>query len=134
MALLIVDEGEVEFLSRVLNKSATGDVVLHLYSNDKTPADADIVSSYTESTGTGYGAITLTGSGWTISSIANVGTASYAQQTFTMSSALTAYGYYVTNSAGTKLIWAERFTAPPYTLPAGGGTIKITPNFTLNHA
>jgi hypothetical protein len=134
MALLIVDEGEVECLSRMLNKSATGDMVLHLYSNDKTPADADTTASYTESTGTGYGAATLTGANWTISSVANVGTASYAQITFTMTSALTAYGYYVTNLAGTKLIWAERFTTPPYTLPAGGGTIKVTPNFTLNHA
>jgi hypothetical protein len=132
MALITVDVGEIELLSRMLNKSATGDVVLRLYSNDKTPADADTVASYTECTGSGYAAKTLTGSSWTITTVTNKGNAAYAQQSFDLSGALTAYGYYVTDAAGTTLLWAERFTAPPFTIPSGGGSIKITPNFTLN--
>ena len=38
------------------------------------------------------------------------------------------YGYFVTNNAGTVLLWAERFTDGPYNLPSGGGSIKITPS------
>jgi hypothetical protein len=36
----------------------------------------------------------------------------------------------VSNSAGTVLIYAERFTGAPFVLPAGGGSIKVTLNLT----
>jgi hypothetical protein len=126
MALLVPNVGETELLSRMLNKSTTGDVKIHLYSDDVTPAEGDTVSSYTLITDPA--AISLTGSNWSVTD----GTASYAQQTFTFSGSATAYGYVVTDAAGTTLLWSERFTDGPYTIPAGGGTIKITPNISLD--
>jgi hypothetical protein len=53
-------------------------------------------------------------------------TASYPEQTFTMTAASTDYGVYITNNAGTQVLWAERFSDAPHTLPSGGGTEKIT--------
>jgi hypothetical protein len=126
MALLVPNVGETELLSRMLNKSTTGDVKIHLYSDDVTPAEGDTVSSYTLITDPA--AISLTGSSWSVTD----GTASYAQQTFTFSGSATAYGYVVTDAAGTTLLWSERFTDGPYTIPAGGGTIKITPTISLD--
>jgi hypothetical protein len=126
MALLVPNVGETELLSRMLNKSTTGDVKIHLYSDDVTPAEGDTVSSYTLITDPA--AISLTGSNWSVTD----GTASYAQQTFTFSGSATAYGYVVTDAAGTTLLWSERFTDGPYTIPAGGGTIKITPTISLD--
>jgi hypothetical protein len=136
MALLTVDEGEVILLQRALNNVAPDNCILRLYTNDKTPADADTTASYTELTAHNYTAITLTGASWSISSIANVATASYALQTFTLNSGpQNVYGYYVTNAAGTKVLWAERFTSTPFVIPAvGTGTINITPVITHNHA
>jgi hypothetical protein len=136
MALLTVDVGEVELLSRAVNKTAPDNLRLKLYSNDKTPADADTVASYTEVTGSGYADKVLTGASWTVSSITNVATASYAQQSFDFTGAANVYGYYVTNNAGTILLWAERFTSPtpPWMIPAGGGVVKVTPIITLNKA
>lgn len=132
MALLVPNVGEVELLSRLLNKNAPDNVVLHLYTNNVTPDEADVVGTYTEATAAGYSAITLTGASWSVATVTGTTTASYAQQTFTFTAAEPAvYGYYVTNNAGTVLLWAERFTDGPYAIPSGGGTIKITPKIEL---
>lgn len=67
--------------------------------------------------------------------------ATYSQQTFTYSSGSgdTAQGYLVTTVASntysasdTILLWAEKFSDGPYVIPAGGGTIKITPKVIMN--
>lgn len=133
MALLVPDVGEVELLSRMLNKNAPADVVLRLYTNNRTPAEADTVASYTESTGTGYSAITLTGASWTVATAAGTTTGEYAQQTFTYTGAeANIYGYYVTDATPTDLLWAEIFSDGPYSIPAGGGSVKITPKIELD--
>ena len=133
MALLVPDEGEVELLSRMLNKNSPADVVLRLYTNNRTPAEGDDISSYTESTGTGYSAITLTGASWTVATAAGTTTAEYAQQTFTYTGAeANIYGYYVTDATPTLVLWAEIFSDGPYSIPAGGGSVKITPKIELD--
>jgi hypothetical protein len=131
MALLVPSVGEAEALKRILNYSAADNLKLKLYTNNKTPAEADVVASYTESTGTGYTSITLTGSSWTVNA-GDPTIASYAQQTFTYTGAEAAiYGYYVTNNGGTVLMWSELFSDGPYAIPAGGGTVKVTPRIEL---
>jgi len=127
MALLVPDEGEVEILSRTLNKSATGDVVLRLYTNDETPDEDSVIGDFTDAAAAGYAPITLTGASWTIATVTNTTTASYAQQTFTFTGAETVYGYFITNSADDTLIYAERFTSAPFEIPSDGGEIRITP-------
>ena len=128
MALLVPNVGETKMLDLILNNATQGDVKLHLYSDDITPAEADTVASYTLVTDPA--AKTLTGASWDTTTTA--GTASYAQQTFTYTAAGTAYGYIVTDNAGTTLLWAEKFTDGPYTIPSGGGTIKVTPQISLD--
>jgi hypothetical protein len=133
MALLVPNVGEVEMLSRLLNKNASDNVVLHLYKNDQTPGEADVIGDYTECTAAGYASQELTGSSWAVSTAGGVTTATYSQRTFTFTAAEpTVYGYYVTNNAGSLLLWAERFSDGPYAIPGGGGTIKITPKIELD--
>ncbi len=134
MALLVPDQGEVELLSRMLNKNSPADVVLKLYTNNRTPAEGDDTSSYTESTGTGYGDISLTGASWSVATATGTTTAEYAQQTFTYTGAeANIYGYYVTDlTAETIVLWAEIFSDGPYSIPAGGGSVKITPKIELD--
>jgi hypothetical protein len=132
MALLVPDVGEVELLSRMLNLNSPDDVVLHLYTNDKTPAEGDVLGDYTESTATGYAAETLTGSSWSVSTTGGTTTGEYPQVTFTYEAAEPdIYGYYVTNNAEDTLLWAERFSDGPYAIPSGGGSVKITPKIEL---
>jgi len=133
MALLVPDVGEVELLKRMLNFSATGDVQLYLYTSNTTPAEADVVGSYTLSTvAGGTTVLVLTGTNWTVVTSTGTTTGSHAQVTFTYTGAeASIYGYVITNAAGTTLLWAERFTDGPYAIPAGGGSVKITPQIQL---
>lgn len=132
MALLVPNVGEAELLKRMLNFSAADNCVLKLFTNDVTPAEGDTVATYTEADFAGYAAATLTGASWSVAG--DPTEASYAQQTFTRSSTGTAqscYGYFVTNLAGTILLWAERFTDGPYTVTNNGDNIKVTPRIQL---
>lgn len=132
MALVHPNEGAQEALRRWLNYSATGDVKLHLFKSNTTPGETDTVATYTEATFTGYAAVTLTGASWTVTN-ADPASASYAKQTFTSSAGSqneNVYGYYVTNSGGTILMWAERFSDGPYNVVNNGDKIEVTPVFT----
>lgn len=134
MALVCVNVGAQEILRRALNYSATGDVKLKLFQSNTTPGETDTTATYTEATFTGYAEKTLTGASWTVTN-ADPSEASYAAQTYTSSAGSqnqSVYGYYVTNSAGTVLLWAERFTDGPYTIVNNGDTITVTPKFTLD--
>jgi hypothetical protein len=131
MALLVPDVGDVEMLTRVLNKGATGDVKLHLYTNNYTPVAGSTVANFTECAAAGYAAITLAGASWAISTSAGTTTASYAAQTFNLTASAVIYGYFVTNAAGTIVLWAELFTSAPFNIPSGGGSVQVTPKITL---
>jgi hypothetical protein len=126
MALLVPDLGEVMLLRRAL--TSVENSILHLYANDYTASEGTSVGAVTECAVSGYSAVTLTAASWNVSTNTNITTANYAQQTFTLTTAGSAYGYYVTNAASSTLLWAERFTGAPFVLPAGGGSINVTVN------
>ena len=133
--LLVPNVGEVLLLSYSLNKIAPGDtVLLKLFKNDYTPIERSVVVDFTEANTAGYSAIALAKAGWTIATVEgvtedlDVTTAEQPQKTFTLTGAGSHYGYYITDEAETGLLWAERFSDAPHTLPDGGGTEKITIN------
>lgn len=127
MALLVPNEGEQEMLQRILDV----DVKLKLFTNDKTPEEIDVLGDYTEATAAGYAEKILASASWSHSLDAGDALAEYAEQDFVFTAGETVYGYFVTDNAGTKILWVERFTDAPYVIPAGGGTIKITPKIKL---
>ena len=129
MALTVPTVGENKLLALMLG---AGNQTLKLYTDDITPADADVAGTYTEASFTGYAAKTLTAGSW---SVAQNGSAaaegSYAEQSWTNTGPSTAvYGYFVIDATSGTLLWAERF-APTITL-ASGDTLKLTPKFTLS--
>jgi len=127
MALLVPDVGEVLMLSYSLNKIAPGDtVLLKLFKNDYTPVEGSVVGDFTEADTAGYSAIALAKADWTVATDTGVTTAQQPLKTFTLTGAGSHYGYYITDEAETGLLWAERFTDAPHTMPAGGGTEKVT--------
>jgi hypothetical protein len=117
----------------MLNFTAAGNVEMHLYNNNKTPAENDQIAQYTESVASNYTGVLLSGAQWTVASGAVAGaTATYAQQSFNFSGADTIYGYFVTSTSKAVLLWAELFTGGPFTLPSSGGTIAVTPKISLD--
>lgn len=133
MALLVPNTGEVIALSYLVNKSTPENLVYRLFATNVTPAETDTAATYTEATGGGYAAITLTGSSWTVTGGAP-STAAYAQQTYTFTGALTTnatiYGYYVTRATTGDLVLAETFTS--FTPANNGDNIKLTPQITAD--
>lgn len=142
MALVVPNTANILMLQYIMNMvgqdggsaPSGGQRVLRLFTNNLTPGKATVMANITEATNpTGYTALTLTGSNWTTTSSGGVNSAAYSEQTFTFTTGVTVYGYYVTTSEVTpKLLWIERFSTSPYTLPGGGGEIAILPRFTLN--
>jgi hypothetical protein len=139
MALLAPNAGEREMLARIVGSHAPGagdTLFLRLFDNDVTPAEGDTMGTVSESDGTGYAAIALLGDSWTISTAGGDTTsATYAQQTFTYTAGDTLYGYYITTfdeGGDSVLFWHEEFSDGPYTIPGGGGTVKVTPRIQLD--
>jgi hypothetical protein len=132
MALVVPDEGEVQLLKLLTGASAQEDYTLKLYTNAGPPAETDTSASYTEVSGFGYASISLVhGVGWTCSTTAGVSAAVYAQQTFTFTSGpVTVNGYYIVGATSGKVLWAEAFSGAA-AIPAGGGTIQVTPRIEL---
>lgn len=132
MTLLVPNNGEARMLKAVVNHTAPENLVLKLFTNNVTPGETDTAGTYTEASGNGYAAITLTGSSWTITEGAP-SDASYAQQTFTFTGNLgNVYGYFIVQVTSGLLMWAERFTDGPYAIVNNGDQIKITPKITLD--
>ena len=131
MTLRAPDEGEVLLLQYIVNMVAPDDPLLHLYTNDPTIDDDVGIANITEATEAGYAEITLLAAGWTTTQAGGVTTAEYSEQTFTFTTGAVVYGYYVTDDSD-NLLWLERFSGAPFTLPDGGGTIAITTKITLD--
>lgn len=139
MALVLPDAGEAKMLKVALGVDAQEDLLLKLFTNNVTPAEADTAVTYTELTAgaaPGYAAKTLTKTSWVVTAGAGVTTAGaakadYAQQTFTLTGGpATVYGYFVVGATSGILYWAESFGSA-FNIPAGGGTINVTPRFEL---
>jgi len=114
MPMTITNVAKGRMLQMRLNTLAPQDLVLRLYSNDKTPAVGDVAGDYTEVTGGGYAAITLDPADWTVTE-ASPATAALVEQVFAFASAVgNVYGYFVTEAVSGLLLGAERFSDGPY--------------------
>jgi hypothetical protein len=132
MALMVPDAGEKELLSRATSYEGSK---LILYTNAYNCSEGSTVGSFTECAVAGYAAIPLASGSWNVTTSTNITTVNYALQAFNPTTAVTCYGYCVTNSAKSVLLWAETFnatTSSPYVLPAGGGTINVTVSMTVD--
>jgi len=134
MALLVPDDGEIVALEYLVGKDTTENLDMRLFQSNTTPAEADTLATYTESTWTGYASIALTGASWTTTTGAPSDVA-YAQQTYTSSAdqaSESTYGYLMKRVTTGDLILAERFTDGPYAIANNGDAIKITPQITAD--
>lgn len=133
MALLFPNNGEGDALQYLVNRAAPENLILRLYTSNTTPAETDIAATYTEATGFGYSAVTLTGASWGAPSEGAPSSIAYAQQTFTFTGALgNVYGYYLTRATSGRIAFSERFSDGPYNIVNNGDQIKITPTITCD--
>jgi len=133
MPLIVTNQAKVLMLEIIMNKStSSGDRRLKLFVNNIVPTQNTTLEDLTECTSTGYVSRILSGSGWAVETVDGITSATHEEQVFEIEEELLIYGYYVTNDTGTELLWVERFTGAPYSLPTGGGSIGIELSFTLS--
>lgn len=127
MTLLVPNNGEADALANFLNKTAPENLVLKLFVSNTTPAETDVAATYTEASGNGYAAVSLTAANWTIVEGAPT-EATYPEITFTFTGALgNVYGYYIVGATSGRIKFVERFTNAPFLIQNNGDQIKITP-------
>jgi len=136
MALIAPNDGEQFLLGLMLGNKTQQDFKLRLFVQPTVaPTENTVFADITEPSGGGYAAISMPKAGWSVATDGSgVTSAGYAQQTFSFSAAANVYGYLVTadDGATTRILWIERFSGAPFTLPAGGGAIAITPKIILD--
>lgn len=133
--LVLTDVGADEILKTYFNNTRPAggnNLTLRLFVNDVTPEQAG--TTYTQAAGGGYAAKALTNGSWTVNPASDPSEATYAQQVFTFTGALTTnttiYGYYVTDADNT-VLWGERLIAP-FTPANNGDHLDITPKFQMS--
>ena len=129
MALVVPDAGELILLEKALNQTnfaVDEDLTLKLYTNAYDPIETSVAGSFTECIVAGYIAKTLTSGSWGTATVANVTTASYAEQSWTFTAAgLDIEGYYIVGATSGTIHWAERFASPEPTYDQK--VLKLTP-------
>jgi hypothetical protein len=133
MAGFTPNEGET-LIAQVIHQRThvdrnTSGLQLGLFT-DTSPGETITEATITEPTGGGYSRITLTDASWSVTG----DTASYAQQTFTVTGTdynTDVYGYFIASQGTTaRLLYVEIDGNGPYDLNVDD-TYKITPNITI---
>ena len=137
MALILPAASENNLLNFALGVTVPGNQYLKLYvTNVNTATDSLVVADFTEFGNTlGYSSPgkELTKTSWVVAQSGGVATATYAPQTwtFTAGTAVTVYGYYVTDKTTGLLLWFEAFGTAKV-VQNSGDQIIITPTITLS--
>ena len=131
MSLIVPNSAEVLMLQYILGQATSGDLIMHLYTDTgSSPSESDTLATYSvnEVTDASYVSQTLSSVDWSIATVSGVSSATQPQVSFDFAASETVYGYYVTDSGNTNLLWVSEFTTP-IPIPSGGGQIRITPVF-----
>jgi hypothetical protein len=133
MAIVFTNSGELIALKNILNQEAPETLELRLYTNNKVPAKTDVTADYTEASGFGYAAVTLT-PGDFVYTPGDPSTAAFPQITFAFTGAAgSIHGYYVVQETSGELMFANRFANAPITVINNGDEIRITLTLSLNN-
>lgn len=132
MALVLSDVGADEVLKVYFNNTRPAggnNLTLKLFCNNYTPVQGSTAGNFTEASGGGYAAKTLTCGSWTVNTANDPSDAVYTQQVFTFTGALTTnptiYGYFIVDADGT-LIYAEKASGT-FTPANNGDHYDVTP-------
>jgi len=113
----------------ILQRIVAGGVHVHLFANNVTPDQSTTLGTFTEAAWAGYAVQNVLASAFSLTGVAgHVGGITAAAVAFGNSSGgnQSAYGYYVTDTTDTILLWCARFDSAPIVQP-NGGSWQVTP-------
>lgn len=132
MAIRVPDIGERRLLQAWLDYYGTN-FILHLYTNNHTPADADTDLTYVEASYDGYAPQPLTLGSVDPFPVAGRAVLTWEENTFVGDNPggpFEVYGYYVTDELD-HLLWAERFLTSPQIVSTETPIINVSVMLTL---
>jgi hypothetical protein len=111
--MIVVPQSGAQVLLEKGLDGLTATVKVHLFQNDYAPAPGSVLADFTEADYTGYAAQTVTPATWPvyfqgIAQVVAVGPALVFTPTGSTIANIV-FGYFVTDTTGTRLLWAERF-------------------------
>jgi hypothetical protein len=119
-------ENILKYMTGVITTTET--LSLKLFSSNTTPGPLTVLGDFTEVTGGGYAAKSLSAAEWTVTG--NSATSTSQLFTFTSNIGLI-YGYYLVGATSGKLIASERFISGPYNIAASGDTLTVTATISI---
>lgn len=129
MAIKISSDGAENILKYMTGVATTTETLsLKLFSSNTTPGPLTVLGDFTEVTGGGYAAKSLSAAAWTVTG--NSATSTAQLFTFTSNIGLI-YGYYLVGATSGKLIASERFISGPYNIAASGDTLTVTATISI---
>ena len=132
MTLTVPDIGETMLLDNALKTASPEALILRLYSNNYDPIKTSVVGSFTEVTGSGYAAKTLTRAGWGAAVPDGPSSSTYGtMQTFNWTGAATVVGYYLVGAVSGTLYWAERLYSGAGQVFGNGDALNVQPRVTF---
>jgi hypothetical protein len=120
--LVVPSASETLLLQYILHTISADDPVLWLYSNNIIPSSTSVLSDFIAIPSTNIVLDPLT---WIFTN----GSAEYPTHIYTLSPGTTVCGYYVTNNAGTSLLWAQRCFFAPVSITVAANVFSVTPRF-----
>lgn len=130
----VPNEGKLKLVDIMTGKAGQENFTLKLFTNNVTPADTDTAATYTEMTGQGYAAATITMANWDAAVMSGAyGQAAYPEQTFMFNAGgpATIYGHYVVSATTGKLLWVVKWDTARV-IQYQNDTIKITPTLGMD--
>jgi len=133
MSIKVPDVAELKLLDMLRTTLNSSSPKICLFKNNYTPVDSSVLADFTAATFSGYAPVTFTGLGTPATVSGRAVSTNSVAATWTKSGATgnDIYGYYVTDAAGTSLLWAERGGAAPYSMNVNGEGLSITPTLSL---
>ncbi len=131
MAFAFVNTGRKIVTEAFINKTATQNLSLRLFTNNITPADTTVATDLVQATFTGYAAATLNGATWGAANTGRPSVSSYPIQTFTSSvtqATQQIYGYYIVQATSGILLGLERFVDAPIPITNLNDFVTVTPS------
>ena len=132
MTIMVPIASKQTLASFALGVATPGNQIFRLFVNNITPALTDTAATYREMSTLGYAAISLNKASWVQTATGGIDSSGQAQitWTFTAGTAVTVYGYFVTDTTTGLLLWSE-LAPSPTVVQNTGDQIKITPTITF---
>lgn len=130
--IVVPDVGLLKLIKWMLGiESPPSSFTFHFYTNNYTPIQSSVLADFTEASGGLIASFNVATGDWTTSVIGGHSDAQADEEDCAVLGSGDLYGYFVTPTSGSDVIWCERFDGAPWSYPSIGGSLLFEPAIRL---